>query len=230
VELEKNTSVTLFVSTGPAPRVLPELNGLALTDASKQLADLGLVVEVADAVFDDKVAKDIVMSWTVPDSPTLVAGGTVTKGTAVRLTASAGPEPRTVPDLAGSTVTAARAAVAAVQLQLVAGTSVFDANVPRGRLVSQTPEAGTTVPPGTKVTGVFSKGHAPVKIPAVTDPAPAKVKALLTKAGFVLTSTKGDPTLEFIGFEVAGKPVKTGQQFPYRTKVVAVYTAAPPAP
>ena len=229
-ELKKDSAITLFVSTGPAPRVVPELAGLTVADASQQLRDLGLVVEVGDPVFDEKVAKDVVLRWTVPDSPALVAGGTVTKGTAVRLVASAGPEPRSVPDVVGTTLQAARAALAKAQLVLAQGEGVYDAKVPRGRAVSQTPAPGSSVDRGSKVTVVFSRGHAPVKIPAITETTPAQVRAKLKAAGFVFAGSKGDPSLPFIGLTVGGKPAKTGQEFPFHTKVVAVYTAATPAP
>lgn len=229
-ELKKDSAITLFVSTGPAPRVVPELAGMTVADASQQLIDLGLVVEVDDPVFDEKVAKDVVLSWTVPDSPALVAGGTVVKGTAVRLVASAGPEPRSVPDLTGATLKAARASLAKLQLVLVEGEAVYDDTAPRGTAVSQTPAPGSSAERDSKVTVVFSKGHAPVKIPAITETTPVQVRATLKAAGFVFAGSQGDPSLPFIGLKVGGKMVKTGQEFPFHTKVAAVYTAAAPAP
>ncbi|MFM2076376.1 MAG: hypothetical protein RJA49_266, partial [Actinomycetota bacterium] len=229
-ELEKNSTVTLFVSTGPAPRVLPELNGVTVADATKQLTDLGLVVEVGDPVFDETVPKDVVLKWSVPDSPTLVAGGTVTKGTAVRIVASAGPLPRKVPDLTGATLKDATAALTKVQLKIAKGTPVFSDTVPKGSVVSQTPAAAKRVARGSTVTVVLSKGHAPIKVPAITDTAAVAVRKTVVDAGFLFGRIEGDRTLPFIGLEVNGKPVKTGQVFPFHTTVNLIYTAAPATP
>jgi serine/threonine-protein kinase len=75
--VKKDSTLTLVVSTGPAPRTLEELAGLTVADATAKLAAQGLVVVVAPAVNDETVAIDTVVSWSVPDSPTSVAGGTV---------------------------------------------------------------------------------------------------------------------------------------------------------
>ena len=223
IELEKGSALTLFISTGPAPRVLPELAGLTVAEATAELEGLGLVAELGDPAFDETAALDTVLSWTVPDSPTLVAGGTVTKGTTVRLVASAGPAPRTVPDLTGQTLDAATATLAGVQLTITQTGEEFSDTIAAGQVMRQDPAPGAAAARDSNVNVVLSKGRAPIKIPAMTDPRPAAVRAALEQAGFVVAAVEGDPTKKFIGLRVNGKPVNVGQEFPYGTQVVLLY-------
>ncbi|MEN9645096.1 MAG: hypothetical protein RL238_1765 [Actinomycetota bacterium] len=226
VEVEKGTALTLFVSTGPAPRVLPELTGLTVAEATAELDVLGLVTVVGEPVFDETVPVDTVVSWTVPDSPTLVAGGTVTKGTTVQVVASAGPAPRTVPDLTGQTLDAATAALAGVQLTITQTGEEFSDTIAAGQVMRQDPAPGASVARDSNVNVVLSKGRAPIKIPAMTDPSPTAVRAVLEQAGFVVAGIEGDTTKPFVGLKVDGRQVFTGQEFPYGTQVVLVYATA----
>lgn len=230
-ELKKGSVVTLYASTGPAPRVLPELAGLTVADATDQLEGLGLVVEVGDPEFDEKIAKDTVISWTVPDSPTLVAGGTVTKGTAVRLIASAGPAPRAVPDLAGLTVADATKALADLQLLIEELPVEFNDTVPAGQVIRQDPKPGANLERGATVKVVVSKGHAPITMPSSLgvplrkDEIVAKLKAL----GFGDITISGDPTQKYLGLKVDGKPVYAGMEFPWGTAVEVLFAPTPAA-
>ena len=47
-EVLPETEVALVVSAGPAPRVLPDLTGLSVADATAQLEAMRLVVAVAE--------------------------------------------------------------------------------------------------------------------------------------------------------------------------------------
>jgi serine/threonine-protein kinase len=223
IELEKGSALTLFISTGPAPRVLPELAGLTVAAATAELEGLGLVAEVGDPAFDETVPVDTVLSWTVPDSPSLVAGGTVVKGTTVRLVASAGPAPRAVPDLTGQTLDAATASLAAVQLTITQTGEEFSDTIAAGQVMRQDPAPGASAARDSNVNVVLSKGRAPIKVPVFTDPAPAAVRAALEKAGFVVAAVEGDPTKAFIGLRVGSDPARSGQEFPYGTQVVLLY-------
>ncbi len=230
IEAEKGTSVTLFVSTGPAPRVLPELAGKTVADATDELEGLGLVVEVGDPEFDETVAKDTVLSWTVPDSPTLVAGGTVTKGTAVRLIASAGPAPRTVPDLTGKPLADATKALADLQLVIAQGPDEYSDTIPAGQVARQDTAPGGTLDRGGKVTVIVSKGHAPITMPTSLGVPLNKdaIAGALKKLGFGTITITGDPTTKYLGLKVDGKPVYAGQQYPWGSAIEVVFAATPP--
>ena len=130
--LEKGSTVTLFISTGPPPRVLPDVVGKTANEATDALQELGLGVTQADPVFDEEVPVGVVVSWSVPESPTLRAGDTVVKGTVVHIVVSAGPEPRTVPDLTGKSLSQASAALRALGLVVATLPDEFSATVPAG--------------------------------------------------------------------------------------------------
>lgn len=229
-ELKKGAVVTLYASTGPAPRVLPELAGMTVVEATDQLDGLGLVVEIGEPVFDETAVKDVVLTWTVPDSPTLVAGGTVTKGTAVRLIASAGPAPRAVPDLTGLTLADATKALAAVQLGIKQAPDEFSDTVASGQIVRQNPATGTQVERDSAVAVVVSKGHTPIVMPADLG-VPLDKKSIVTALralGFGKVTTKGDPAAGFVGLTVGGKPTVAGAEYPWGSAIVVEFAPTPP--
>ena len=224
--VEKNSAITLFVSTGPAPRVLPELAGLAVDVASAKLQQLGLTVEVADGVFDEKVPLNTVMKWSVPDSPTLLAGANVTKGTAVRLVPSKGPAPRTVPDLTAKTLAEATTTLTDLGLVDNQGADEFSATVPVGQIARQDPAAGSTAPKGGTVIVFPSKGPELLPIPSIAGLNIPDIEAALVAAGFVVGPPVGNPGLAFIGLQVNGQPAAEGATFPRGTVVNLTYAPA----
>ena len=224
--VEKNSAITLFVSTGPAPRVLPELAGLAVDVASAKLQQLGLTVEVADGVFDEKALLNTVMKWSVPDSPTLLAGANVTKGTAVRLVPSKGPAPRTVPDLTAKTLAEATTTLTDLGLVDNQGADEFSATVAVGQIARQDPAAGSTAPKGGTVIVFPSKGPELLPIPSVAGLNIPDIEAALVAAGFVVGPPVGNPGLAFIGLQVNGQPAAEGATFPRGTVVNLTYAPA----
>lgn len=222
-KLEHGKDLTLYVSSGPAPRVLPELTGLTKEQALDALTKLGLVMIEAEAEFSDTVPLDSVISWTVPDSPTLAAGDTVTKGTTLRVVLSLGPEPRVVPDLTGTAIEVATTALEAETLLIAIGPEEFSDTIPIGRVVSQTPAAGTTVEFGTIVTVSLSKGPDLVAIPSLAGLDPAGATAALTDAGFTVGVIDGNTSKQFANATVNGVLVSLGQQFPRGTIVDVHY-------
>ena len=223
-EIEHGSDVTLVVSSGPEPRGLPELVNLTLQQATDALTALGLVLVEAAPLFSDTVPAGVVLSWSVPDSPTLVAGDTVTKGTVVQVVLSSGPEPRIVPELTGTALDVATTALEAQALLIALGPEEFSATIPVGHVVSQSPTAGTTVEFGTTVTVVLSKGPDLVAIPSLAGLNPAGATTALTDAGFTVGVIDGNTALPFKNATVAGVIVAVGQQFPRGTVVDVHYT------
>ncbi|MCE9622929.1 MAG: PASTA domain-containing protein [Actinomycetia bacterium] len=223
-QLEHGKDLLLVVSSGPAPRLLPELTNLTIVQATAELEKLGLVLVKAEPQFSDTVPLDVVLSWTIPDSPTLVAGDTVTKGTVVQVVLSAGPEPRVVPELTGTALAVATTALEAETLLIAVGPEEFSPTVPVGHVISQSPVAGTVVEFGTTVTVVLSKGPDLVAIPSLAGLDPNGVTVALRDAGFTLGTIDGNTTLPFKNATVAGAVVAVGQQFPRGTVVDVHYT------
>ena len=142
VEVEKDATITLVVSNGPAPRQLEEL--------------AGLTVAAATAKLDHHRASS--PSW--PGSERRVRARRirdqldgarvahfdgrwhVTKGTEVQLVPSAGPAPRTVPDLTGVTIDVATQTLADLSLTLTPLPDEFSSTIPAGGRRSSGPSAG----------------------------------------------------------------------------------------
>lgn len=225
--VDKGSTVTLVVSTGPAPRVLPELTGLSFADALSKLEGMGLVVEYAEPVYDENIAKDIVLSWTVPDSPALVAGGTVLKGTTVSVVVSAGPAPRTVPDLADMALADAATALRVLGLEIIEAPQEFSNEIGQGRVIRQDPAPGGSAERGSTVTVTVSKGQDLVTLPDLTGLDIAGVEAALVGAGFALDTMQGDPTQTLIAVYVDGVLAPPGHVAVRGAKVQLVFAPTP---
>lgn len=136
----KETAVDYVVSDGPAPRVVPEgIVGVGLADAEAALGAVQLVADVTDEY-----------SSTVPEGVVIrsdTASGTeLPRGAAVGLVVSAGPEPIVVPDVTGSTGTAA-----AGELEAAGFTVSGIEGSPSGTVLATDPPAGESRLPGASV-------------------------------------------------------------------------------
>lgn len=105
-EVLPETEVALVVSSGPAPRAIPELVGLSVDEASARLRALQLQITVGEAVFDDVIPNDGVVTVDPP------VGATVARGSSVHLVASKGVDAVPMPDLTGQNLATAQTTLA----------------------------------------------------------------------------------------------------------------------
>ncbi len=155
---------------------VPAYTGMTLEDATKALTASSLRAESSDA-FSETVPKGQVISGE-PQK-----GAQVPKQTAVQLVVSLGPERYSVPKLVGTKAVDATAALTPLNLGMGKTTEEWSETVPAGVVVSQTPEAGTSVKRGTPVAIVVSKGRQPITVPVVTGKDRETAEAAITKAG-----------------------------------------------
>jgi eukaryotic-like serine/threonine-protein kinase len=137
-DVRPGDEVEVSVSRGRAPIEVPYLIGMDINQASSELHQRGLQVEVVD-VESTRPKNEV-----VGQEPG--AGSGVEEGDTVRLEVSEGPPTVPVPDVDGERCGRA------VDIVLEAG---FDVVVPlgeRGRVHRQDPSAGTGLPPGSRVT------------------------------------------------------------------------------
>ncbi len=99
--VKRGADVTIIISKGPAPVVIPPISGLDLKVATTQLAALGLKISVTEQLFDDSAAGSILQVDPLP-------GQTVPKGSTVRVTVSKGPALVDVPNVVGMDVKEAK--------------------------------------------------------------------------------------------------------------------------
>lgn len=225
--LEHGKTITIFVSTGPSPRVLPELAGLTVAEATAALNELGLVLIESEPVFDEVVLPGVVISWSVPAAPTLTAGGTVTKGTTVQVVASSGPAPRVVPDLTNLALADATTALQTLGLVVAQLPDEFSSTVPVGAVIRQDLVPGSEAARGATVTVTLSKGPDLVAMPSLAGLDYNGIVAALQGAGLVVGAVTGDTTQPFQSASVSGSAVVDGQQFLRGTAVDLTFAPTP---
>ncbi len=209
-EVREGTTVTATVSKGPERYEVPQVAGMSLKDATAAIEDSSLVVGTVSKDWSEKVKKDLVISSS-PKSTT-----SLKKGQEVDLVLSKGPAPVKIPSLSGQTKDAATSTLTGAGLK-VKYAEDYSKTVAEGRVISSTPKSGTTVPKGSTVTLVISKGPPLVQMPDLfrTDEQEA-VKALKA-LGLKVTVTYP------IGFTPFGRvveqSVKAGTQIPWGTTV-----------
>jgi eukaryotic-like serine/threonine-protein kinase len=209
--LQEHKPFQLVVSTGPAPRPLPELVGLTLDQATSQLQDLGLVLQRADPVFDESIPAGVVVSWMVPEQPGLKAGDTVTPKTTVSVVLSAGPQPRVVPDLTGMTAADATSTLATQGLVLALLDPEFSATVPVDQIIRQDLPSGSSVDRGAVISVVVSKGQDLVAVPPLGGLTLQQATDALTAAGLVVGTVNGVPEGVLVGAQYQSVDVLPGQ-------------------
>jgi beta-lactam-binding protein with PASTA domain/serine/threonine protein kinase len=92
-EVEPETPVELVVSLGPAPREVPELDGLPLAEARAAVEEIQLALVEAEQVFSD----DVPLGSVVSQEP--AAGAEVERGAEVTVAISRGPDLVSFPDV-----------------------------------------------------------------------------------------------------------------------------------
>ena len=133
-EIAPGSKVTVTVSSGPAPRVVPNLVGESSAQATSQLQSLGLVAVVTQQ-YSDTVASGTVISQSVGP------GIKVARGSSVGMAVSQGPHMVTVPDLTGMTLSQAQTTLQQSGLSIGSVSGPYDASI----VILQNPAAGTSL-------------------------------------------------------------------------------------
>jgi eukaryotic-like serine/threonine-protein kinase len=212
--LEQNKPFQLVVSSGPAPRPLPDLVGLTLQQATDSLDQLGLVLVQADPAFDEVAAVGTVVSWMVPEQPGLRAGDTVTPKTTVSVVLSAGPQPRVVPNLTGMTIDDATAALATQGLLIAQVDPQFSDTIAVGLIVAQDIAPDTNVDRGATISIAVSKGPDVVAVVPLANLTQQQATDALTAAGLAVGSVNGNPDGVLVGAQYQGVDILPGQLLP----------------
>ena len=167
--------------TGPgAMTAIPDVSGTSVTAATTALVAAELVVSATPLEEFDLVLPEGTVKGTSPGS-----GETVDKGTEVTLIVSLGPNPVSVPSLAGETLASAQALLEELNLILGVTREEFSTNGAKGTLLRLTDTTGATLSPGVEilagstVDAVLSAGA----IPDVTGLTVDQAQALLEQVG-----------------------------------------------
>lgn len=155
-EVEEGTKITLTISIGPAAFEMPDVEGKSKEEAENILRDVGLVVEV-EYCKDESVPEDHVVSQSVS------AGSDVKRGDTVIITVSSGRETIDVANVVGMTRAEAEKTLKGQGFTVVVLEN-YNTNVPAGKIISQSPSAGTAQLNGSQIVIYVSKGKQAVTV------------------------------------------------------------------
>lgn len=209
--LRHGTDVLLVVSQGPERYAVPRLDGSTVQEATAALEDVQLVLGEQTVQHDEAVPAGRVISSSPP------AGEQLKPGSAVSVVVSQGPAPVDVPDVVGRSQDEASAMLQAAGLVAeVDPERIFDAEVPEGAVVSQSP-GPSSVERGTPVRLVVSKGPEMVTVPQLVGKQFRAAEEEL--AGLGLEVVREDIAGGFFG-TVREQSVEPGTEVPKGTEIV----------
>lgn len=155
-EVDEGTVIKLVVSMGPAAFEMPDVLGDRYDEADKTLTALGLVVNVEYEKNDDVPENSVIRV-------DITAGTSVKRGDTVTITISSGKKTIDVADVVGKTETDATTVLNGQGFKVTALEN-FDFNVEAGKVISQSPAAGTSQANGATITIYVSKGKQPLTV------------------------------------------------------------------
>jgi beta-lactam-binding protein with PASTA domain len=188
-KVDKGSTVTLQVSSGPGTAQVPLLTGLKQAEAIKALNRRGLQADVTSQ-HSATVPKGEVIRTSPAD------GEVVPKGFHVNLVVSSGPQQVKVPDVTNLTTAAAHSQLHNAGLEF--NDDQVTSDQPKGTVIAQDPAGGTPVNKGSSVTLTISKGPDTAPVPNVS--------------GQGQTPDQATTTLQGAGFKVQVKEIPTKDQ------------------
>ncbi len=187
-------TVTLLLSTGPQPRPITKLAGLTEQAAIAQIAGEHFTYDAKDSItqFDATAQLGTVLQALGAGGIDLATVSTYGDQQPISLVVSAG----ALPDVSGKSVSAATAALKAVNVTASPGKQDYSNTVKSGLVISidqPVDSAGKAIAirPGGSVNLVISQGPAPIPVPNVVGQTWVQAKQVLTDAGFQIKFKNG---------------------------------------
>ncbi|GAA2491723.1 Stk1 family PASTA domain-containing Ser/Thr kinase [Streptomyces gobitricini] len=199
-----NGSVTLTISRGPETVKVPNLKGLPLADARRELTEAGLAQGKVTKAFSREFQQGTVIS-TDPG-----AGTERNPDSAVALVLSKG-APVDVPDVTGDSVEDATRTLEESGLTVKIAAARMHSAQEAGSVAGQSLAKGSRAAKGDTVTLTLSKGPRMVGVPDVTGKNADDAERELQDAGFEVKVEKNFP---FLGDTVESQSVNGGDRAP----------------
>lgn len=149
--LRERASVNLYVSLGEERITLEDYTDFSYEDARAELTELGLRVEREES-FSSNIDEGNVMSQSIDAGEEVIPSQST-----ITLTVSAGPEGFALRNLTGYSSTGVEEYADELNLSVTI-TQESHESIPEGQVARQSPEAGTIVYPGSRISVVFSEG------------------------------------------------------------------------
>lgn len=154
----RGTAVNLVVSAGPEKIAVPDVVGTSRSQAARLIRAAGLEVGTASEEPSEKPAGQVIRQ-----NP--AAGSQVAKGSAVDIVVSLGPPPKIVPSVVGNDLPTATDRLSAEGFKVTSQSCYSPNPTQTGKVVSQTPPAGSKVEDGSTVTVVIAQSGDPTATP-----------------------------------------------------------------
>ncbi|MFN8571645.1 MAG: PASTA domain-containing protein [Gemmatimonadaceae bacterium] len=144
LDASRGSTVLLDISAGQQRATVPSIAGQAQDAAAAALASAGLALgQVTEQNADEPRGTVLELR---PD-----AGQVVPAGTHVDLVISAGPALLAMPEVIGRELSEARLILEQLGVEVAPVEYDSTSSLPRGSVISQSPSAGSSIPPGTAV-------------------------------------------------------------------------------
>ena len=186
-EAAKEDTVTLAVSRGPGKVRVPSVRNLSEQRALRELQKADLKV-TADPQPSNQIRKGLAVG-TSPEE-----GTEVDRGSRVRLFISQGPQKITVPDVVGLSRESAESRLDREGLGVAVQTQ--QSEKPEGEVIAQSPQRGTKLDPGGRVTITVSAGIEEVSVPDVEGLTEREAISTLRSQGLVPAVRERDTDVE----------------------------------
>lgn len=161
---------------------VPDVRGLALATAREQLAGAGLTLGTVDSLLHPSVAEGLILG----QSP--LPGQVARPQTPVRVTMSAGPQTRSVPDVRG--LDADRARIVLETSGFIVTSDTAESETPRGRVIELAPPPDTVIALPAEVRLLVSTGPPIVTMPLVLGMEEQEALTLLDSLGLAVADVE----------------------------------------
>jgi serine/threonine-protein kinase len=179
-EFSSDTDVKVVVSNGPPQVAIPTIVGQPWRTAQKALDAAALLYNAPTARFDDKAAKDTVLTVTPPQ------GTSVDPDRKLDIVLSKGHAPVKVPDVSDMPFDEASKTLTDLQFKVKRGDDVFSSEIDKGNVVSAEPAIGAEAPFQSEITLHVSKGPDLVAVPNLANLNLEDAERAVTSRGLVL--------------------------------------------
>lgn len=177
-QIARGAEVLVTLSKGPDMReVPPDLVGSSAQDAAAALRAAGFEVTEPNLAHHDEVEEGHVLAVSPAEE------GSFEVGTEFQLTVSDGPAPLTIISVVGATRDQARADLERVGLVFERAGREYSDTVEKGRVISQSPQAGTEGRRTDVVSVIISRGPELFEIPNLVGKQYDEAAAILTDLG-----------------------------------------------
>lgn len=196
-----------------------DLTGMTLEEAQNELEDMGLTVEQTAEEASDKYEPGQIIDQDVEE------GEMVAAGTTIHVTVAAAAEvdvPNVVGESSDSAMTTLKNAGFEVTREFQ-----YDSSVEVGKVISQTPEGGTTASAGNTVTIYVSQGTESARVPSVTGKTQEEAQNALGDVGLNIGSVTEEYSDSVDAGLVIDQSVAAGRYVDKGTRVDLVISKGP---